>query len=350
MKNALRNTALALAALLGGLAISGCGRPESDQRPVGSESVPSEAVAAKPRGASPAIPPDKPSKPVPAPAIPPDAPVLSQKHPFLSNGALKAARLAALPEGALLQAEGVSITRADLEAELAKVPEASRDELRRNAFLLVEQKATMALLLRQARAAAPDASADDDDALLRGFFDRIAAAAKVEEPEVEAFFSENPDLVGDAKLDEIAPRIREHLLGQKRQAIIENFVAELGVNTPIAVAADWVAEQAAIMLDNPVDRARASGKPTFVNFGSKGCRPCDMMEPIREEIKQQFADRLNVVFVPVNQERMLSSRYGISGIPHLLFFDKDGRQVHAHTGFMPKEQILSWAEKAGLAL
>ncbi|MCA1808652.1 MAG: thioredoxin family protein [Lentisphaerae bacterium] len=37
-------------------------------------------------------------------------------------------------------------------------------------------------------------------------------------------------------------------------------------------------------------------------------------------------------------------------IPHLFFFDKDGKQIHTHTGYMPKEQIEEWLAKCGVAL
>lgn len=116
----------------------------------------------------------------------------------------------------------------------------------------------------------------------------------------------------------------------------------------VAVSADWIKEQAPKVLDNAVDKARGNGKPTFVNFGAQGCRPCDMMDPIREKLAAEYEGQLDVVFVHVRKQQMLASRYGVRGIPHLVFFDADGKQVHTHTGFMPEEQIRKWLDKSGV--
>jgi thioredoxin-like negative regulator of GroEL len=57
-----------------------------------------------------------------------------------------------------------------------------------------------------------------------------------------------------------------------------------------------------------------------------------------------------VVFVHVNENPILGARYGVSGIPHLVFFDSDGQKAHEHTGFMPKEQIEEWLGKIGVEI
>ena len=50
------------------------------------------------------------------------------------------------------------------------------------------------------------------------------------------------------------------------------------------MSASWAREQAVLAKDNPVDKARASGKPSLVDFGAKGCIPCDMLAPILEAL------------------------------------------------------------------
>lgn len=320
---------------------SGCSRPES----TATDAANDQAAAASEATAAPAAIPAPIA--IPAPEVPADAPVLGEVYPALTSGALKLARLTDLPDDRLLQAQGVSITRGDIEAELVQMPQEAREEMRKNAFFMVDQKATMALLTAKARQQIGDELPPDQ--LLQRYFDEVTRDVSVTDAEIKAFYEENRYLVGGAPLEQVKASIQDHLKQQKQQQVVETHVAALGDEMTIAMDADWVQEHAELAMDNPVDKARASGKPTFVNFGSKGCRPCDMMEPLREEIKNEYAGRLNVVFVSVNQERMLASRYGISGIPHLMFFDKDGKEVHTHTGFMPKEQIGEWVKKSGVS-
>jgi len=88
-----------------------------------------------------------------------------------------------------------------------------------------------------------------------------------------------------------------------------------------------------------VDKARASGKPSMVDFGASGCRPCEMMVPILADLKKKFEGKLNVEFVHVREEQVLAARYAIQAIPVQVFFDKDGKEVFRHVGFFPQAEI-----------
>ncbi|MFO7871442.1 MAG: thioredoxin family protein [Kiritimatiellia bacterium] len=349
-KTRLRNAAVTAVGFMAvGLLLfnAGCGRSESpppdDSK---TESSSSSVEAFEPAESVSMSPAAKPK--TPALDVPEDAPVLSDVYPTLTSGALRLARLTELPDNVLLQAEGMSITEGDLKEELAQVPAETREEIRENAFFLLKQQATMELLTALAQRRTGDASLPQDR-LLQRYFENITRSVSVTDADIATFYEENASLMGNASLEQMKPRIREHLRQQKQQETVEEHIAALGSEMTIALDGDWVREQAALAMDNPVDKARASGKPTFVNFGARGCRPCDMMIPIREEIRREYEGRLNVVFVHVNQDRMLASRYGVRGIPHLVFFDEEGKQVHTHTGFMPREQIEKWIKKIGVS-
>jgi thioredoxin 1 len=114
------------------------------------------------------------------------------------------------------------------------------------------------------------------------------------------------------------------------------------------VSAPWVKAQAVLAKDNPVDKARTSGLPSMVDFGADGCRPCDMMTPILEELKKEYSGRANILFVHVNREQILAARFGIQSIPVQVFFDRNGQEVFRHTGFFPKEEIVKQLKKLGL--
>lgn len=325
---------------------TGCGRSETSatdaarQEPPGRSKTATEP-AARPHSAMEIA--------VAAPEIPGDAPTLADVYPALSSGALRQARLTTLPEGVLLQAEGVSIKASDLENELSQAPSAMREQLRKNAFFLIEQKATGALLLAKARSAIRDRNIGDD-ALIQHYFDQLVGTLSVSDADIDAFYEENREMVGGAPLDRVRPAIRQHLLQEKQQELVEQHIRELGRDLPIAISATWVEEQSALARDNPLDRARASGIPTFASFGADSCRPCQMMKPFREAIAEKYGDRLNVVYVHVNKDQILSSRYGVRGIPHVIFFDAEGREVHARTGFMTQDQIEEWIGKIGVRM
>ena len=92
-------------------------------------------------------------------------------------------------------------------------------------------------------------------------------------------------------------------------------------------------------MDNPVGKVRQSGMPSMVDFGSKGCGPCDMMAPILVELKKEYEGKADVLFIQVTEQKILAACYSIEAIPVQVFFDKDGKEVFRHTGFFPKDKI-----------
>ncbi len=342
------DSAVGIAAMTGivaALAGSGCGRSERAPDAAESNRPAPQAVVQPP--AAPASPlPRSPAPDVAAPQPPEDAPTLAEAHPSLASGALSQARLMTLPDGILLQAAGLAITETDVADALAQAPPELREQMRRHALLILEQQATEPLLVLQARQRLGDGLSEEQ--LLQRHFEDLTSEASVTEPEVEAFYNQNSAMMGGAPLAQIAPRIREHLLMEKRQELVGRHVRDLGRDLVIGLSSEWVGAQAALAMDNPVDQARASGKPTFASFGADSCMPCQMMAPFRDEIREQYGEALNVVYVHVNKDQLLASRYGVQGIPHVVFFDAEGREVHAHTGFMTLEQIKDWLGRIGV--
>jgi thioredoxin 1 len=198
-----------------------------------------------------------------------------------------------------------------------------------------------------ARRSMPDA-AGDDGRLIQLYLGKVVEGASVTDSEVEIFYSANREAVGGAPLARIAPQIRQYLLREKQQEIINRHVRTFGERTLVVVSAGWAEQQAKLAGANPVDEARASGRPTFANFGAKGCIPCDKMEPIREALRKKYEGRLNVVFVHVGEQPILASRYGVQGIPLLVFYGADGEEVFRHSGFFPQESVEEQLTQLGL--
>ena len=83
----------------------------------------------------------------------------------------------------------------------------------------------------------------------------------------------------------------------------------------------------------------ASGsQPVMVDFWAEWCRPCHMLAPTVAEIARDYAGKLKVVKLNVDEASNSAGRYNIRGIPTLLIF-KSGQVVEQIVGAVPKDQI-----------
>jgi thioredoxin 1 len=91
--------------------------------------------------------------------------------------------------------------------------------------------------------------------------------------------------------------------------------------------------------------APTPGRPRLVDLGADKCIPCKLMAPILEELKKEYAGRLDVVFIDVWKDREAGKPYGISVIPTQIFYDASGKERFRHEGFFSKQDILKkWRE------
>jgi thioredoxin 1 len=94
----------------------------------------------------------------------------------------------------------------------------------------------------------------------------------------------------------------------------------------------------------------AAGLPRLVDLGSVSCIPCKMMAPILEELKKEYAGRLQVEFIDVMADPDAAGPYKISLIPTQIFFDASGKERFRHEGFFSKEDILAKWRELGVSL
>jgi thioredoxin 1 len=83
------------------------------------------------------------------------------------------------------------------------------------------------------------------------------------------------------------------------------------------------------------DEVLSNTKPVLVDFWAEWCGPCRMVSPIVDELGADYADKLDVVKVNVDEEPGLAQQYGITGIPSLLVF-KGGEIAKTMVGAKPK--------------
>lgn len=78
--------------------------------------------------------------------------------------------------------------------------------------------------------------------------------------------------------------------------------------------------------------------PVMVDFWATWCGPCRMIAPYVEEIARDYAGKAVVVKMDTDANPQTPMKYGIMGIPTLIFF-KDGKEVDRLVGAAPKVMI-----------
>ena len=264
-------------------------------------------------------------------------------YPGLTTGALTHAVGSELEKGVLLRAGELVISENELSEEIAGAPEELRPELQKNAFFILEQLATFKLLAAEAKAEAAktgtDISEKDEQAIIQENLRALVKTAKVGDAEIQDFYNGNKEMFAGASLAQVRPQIEQFLFQQKQQELVNRHIRTIGRRVRIEISAPWLKVQAALARDNAVDKARSSGRASLVDFGSTGCVPCDMMAPILDTLREKYKGTVNVLFVHVAEEPILTSRYAVQSIPVQIFFDKSGKEVFRHVGFFPQEEI-----------
>jgi thioredoxin 1 len=90
--------------------------------------------------------------------------------------------------------------------------------------------------------------------------------------------------------------------------------------------------------------------PRLLDLGSDQCIPCKMMVPILEELKSEYAGKLQVDFIDIWKSPEQGRTYGIKLIPTQIFYDASGKELFRHEGFYSKEDILAKWKELGIDL
>ena len=84
--------------------------------------------------------------------------------------------------------------------------------------------------------------------------------------------------------------------------------------------------------------------PVIVDFWAPWCGPCKMVAPTLEKIAKEYADKLVVAKVNTDENPEWATRYGVSGIPTMLFI-AGGEVVHEQGGAVPQQYLKQIVDK-----
>jgi thioredoxin 1 len=82
--------------------------------------------------------------------------------------------------------------------------------------------------------------------------------------------------------------------------------------------------------------------PMLWDFGAKKCIPCKKMAPILDQLAEKYKGRFTVKFTDVwmSENVQEAKKYVINSIPTQIFFNKNGKELWRHVGFISEESIL----------
>lgn len=93
-----------------------------------------------------------------------------------------------------------------------------------------------------------------------------------------------------------------------------------------------------ITADNFEEEVIKSKIPVLVDFWATWCGPCQMQGPVVDEVAEEFAGKLKVGKINVDEEGSLAQKYSVMSIPTLILF-QNGEVVKKEMGFHSMEEI-----------
>jgi len=88
-----------------------------------------------------------------------------------------------------------------------------------------------------------------------------------------------------------------------------------------------------------------STQPVLVDYWAAWCGPCKQIAPMLEEIAAEYAGKVTVAKLNVDENQQTASEFGIRGIPTLMLF-KDGKVAATKVGALSKSQLTEFLNSA----
>jgi len=82
-----------------------------------------------------------------------------------------------------------------------------------------------------------------------------------------------------------------------------------------------------------------SDLPVLVDFGAEWCHPCKQLDPIVDELAEEWQGKVRVVKLDIDANLDTTMKYGVMGVPTLILFVA-GEAKERVSGYQPKQRIL----------
>lgn len=104
---------------------------------------------------------------------------------------------------------------------------------------------------------------------------------------------------------------------------------------------------ATVKVDNANFQAEVlnAAEPVVVDFWAEWCGPCKMIGPSLEELSTEFAGKVKIAKINVDENPELAARFGVRSIPMLAMF-KGGEVADVKVGASPKNALSAWISSA----
>ncbi len=122
-------------------------------------------------------------------------------------------------------------------------------------------------------------------------------------------------------------------------AVVLAITLFLGLKTQQGEASLGAQAQAA----TPIEVALASGKPTLMEFYADWCTSCQAMAPSLAKVKKDYGETVSFAMLNVDNTKWLPEieKYRVDGIPHFIFFDRQGAMLGSVIGEQPDSVLRS---------